>query len=205
MTNIASLRRYQFILLPISLGLFAASLVIPWVTITFLGTFPFSPITIAGELYSHGTAVASYKNTTAANSPVLSSQGFDLIGFISSYRTSFTAFVISFILYLAAFGAVILAIVKKSRRSIIAISAGILAISSGLFCLGALESLKISFAKVAAESGGIIGGEFKGNEGAIADSIIGIGSGPYVTVVIGVLSISYSSIERIKTRKDASP
>lgn len=170
------LTSYRFIFVPAALGILLSALFLPWIIINFLGLTPFSPYDIiSSTLWQNDNKSSDQKSR------------FDLQDFISSYQNTFISAAASMVLYIASIISMAAAIPFRRYRSTIALSAGFLAIISSLIWFYSIDSLKHNFAQQAAMTGGIIGEEFKGQERSLADLIIGLGLGPYVTLAGGVM------------------
>lgn len=174
----AGVAYYRFVSLPVALGLLIPSLVIPWVTINFLGSSLFTPLDIIRIFIFEGAS------NTGQNQ-------FDLYNFVTSYNDSFLASAASMGLLIASIAGMSSGIIFRSYRSRLALAAGCLAVASSIFWLYSIESLKSNFANQAAITGGIVGEEFKGHEKAIADIIIGTGLGPYLALAGGGAGIMF--------------
>ncbi|MCI0563060.1 MAG: hypothetical protein MN733_31670, partial [Nitrososphaera sp.] len=73
--------------------------------------------------------------------------------------------------------------------SVLSLAAGVLAISSALLWVYSVESMKINFVQVTSITGGIIGEEFRGQEKTLADAFFLLGSGHYLALLAGVISL----------------
>ncbi len=169
---------YRFIPLPVALGLLLPSLVIPWVTINFLGTSLFAPLDIIGTFIFQGAGESDQDQ-------------FDFYSFVTSYQDSFMASAVGMGLLIASIVVMSCGIIFRSHRSGLVLTAGCLAVASCLFWLYSIESLKGNFSHQAAITGGIVGEEFRGHERAIADMIIGVALGPYLALAGGGAAIMF--------------
>ena len=177
---------YNFILLPIVLGLLLPSLIMPWVTLSLFGTSNLSPI----ELLSSGS-----DDPSGGITPDIIREHPEIIfhDLVKSYKVT-TPYVISLASFLASIVGTGIAIAMKNKhkhRWIVALIAGVLAITSTVVWFMMIESIKNTFAEQAALTGGLIGEEFRGNENSLADRILKVGIGPLVIIPAGGLAIGY--------------
>lgn len=180
---------YQFLFLPISLGLLLPSLIMPWVTLSLFGTSNFSPIDLLSS---------SSDGVDAGITPDLIREHPELIfhDLVTSYKVT-SSYIISMATYFAAIAGIIISITMKNKyKMIVALIAGVLAISSAIVWFLIIESIKDNFAQQAALTGGIIGEEFKGDERKLADTILRVGIGPFVIIPAGGAGIGYYFIQR---------
>lgn len=180
---------YNFILLPLALGLLLPSIAIPWLVVDFLGHHPYSPLDIVGELVQRNSA---NNNTNPPNQ-----NQFLLLDLTSTYAGTSSAFVFSTIVYLVSIPVIIASIVWKEHRAKIALAAGIIAITAGLAWVYSVQSFKTHFAQEASSTGGLIGQEWKGKESAIIDGIIIMGSGHFFVIIAGILAIFAYVVEKV--------
>lgn len=180
---------YNFILLPLALGLLLPSIAIPWLVVDFLGHHPYSPLDIVGELVQHNSA---NNNTNPPNQ-----NQFLLLDLTSTYAGTSSAFVFSTVVYLVSIPVIIASIVWKEHRAKIALAAGIIAITAGLAWVYSVQSFKTHFAQEASSTGGLIGQEWKGKESAIIDGIIIMGSGHFFVIIAGILAIFAYVVEKV--------
>ncbi len=186
----AGVAYYRFIPLPVALGLLLTSLVIPWVTINFLGTSLFTPLDIIRTFVFQGAGSDQDQ--------------FDLYSFVTSYQDSFMASAAGMGLLVASIVGMSCGIIFRSHRSWLVLMAGCLAVASCLFWLYSIESLKGNFSHQAAITGGIVGEEFRGHERAIADIIIGVDLGPYLALAGGAAGIVFYVSGAATSEKRAS-
>lgn len=180
---------YQFLLLPIALGLLLPSLIMPWVTLDLFGTYNLSPT----DLLFSSSDVAD-----AGISPDLIREYPEIIfhDLVRSYKAT-SSYIISMATFLAGIVGIILSIATKNQqRMLVALIAGALAITSAIAWFLLIDSIKNNFAQQAALTGGLIGEEFKGNEKGLADRILRVGIGPFVIIPAGGAGISYYFIQR---------
>jgi len=180
---------YNFILLPLALGLLLPSIAIPWLVVDFLGHHPYSPLDIVGELVQRNSA---NNNTNPPNQ-----NQFVLLDLTSTYAGTSSAFVFSTVVYLVSIPVIIASIVWKEHRAKIALAAGIMAITAGLAWVYSVQSFKTHFAQEASSTGGLIGQEWKGKESAIIDGIIIMGSGHFFVIIAGILAIFAYVVEKV--------
>ncbi|HYT41363.1 MAG TPA: hypothetical protein VEP90_03360 [Methylomirabilota bacterium] len=180
---------YNFILLPLALGLLLPSIAIPWLVVDFLGHHPYSPLDIVGELVQRNSA---NNNTNPPNQ-----NQFLLLDLTSTYAGTSSAFVFSTVVYLVSIPVIIASIVWKEHRAKIALAAGIIAITAGLAWVYSVQSFKTHFALEASSTGGLIGQEWKGKESAIIDGIIIMGSGHFFIIIAGILAIFAYVVEKV--------
>lgn len=166
---------YNFILVPIALGVLLPAIFLPWLSINILGETPVSPIDMVSGIWQDDTRSPDQNRRI------------DLHDFMSSYRDTSNAIAASMISYAASIAVMISAIIVRRYRSTIALTAGMLAIGSSLLWFYSIDSLKSSFAEQAAITGGIIGEEFKGYERLLADLIIKLELGPFAALAGGVI------------------
>jgi len=199
MTNIVSLRPYQFILLPIALGLMLPTLLMPWVIINLQGVNGLTPLDLVRGSYERNNNDGGNKDdivTSSREHPELV-----FLDLVSSYKVQ-GAFALWISTYLASIMAMILSLVFQRLRTRMAIIAGSLAIAAAMTWLYSIEELKVNFAEQAAITGGLIGEEFKGNERTLIDTIVRIGFGPYVAIPAGTLAILFYPIQRYLKRNN---
>jgi len=180
---------YNFILLPLALGLLLPSIAIPWLVVDFLGHHPYSPLDIVGELVQRNSA---NNNTNPPNQ-----NQFLLLDLTSTYAGTSSAFVFSTVVYLVSIPVIIASIVWKEHGAKIALAAGIIAITAGLAWVYSVQSFKTHFAQEASSTGGLIGQEWKGKESAIIDGIIIMGSGHFFVIIAGILAIFAYVVEKV--------
>jgi hypothetical protein len=187
MLTVCTLKGCQFIILPAALGLLLPALFLPWIAINFLGLDFFSPIDMfASAVWDDGISSAGR---------------FELHDFITTYKDTSNAFVVSMTLYALAVVSMVAAISFRRRRSELGLVAGILAIASSSLWFYSIESLKDNFSRQASITGGIIGEEFKGHERDLADAMIVIGSGSFVALAGGAIAAFSFITEKIAVRK----
>lgn len=175
MLNQGLLTDYNFILVPIALGVLLPAMFLPWLSINILGETLVSPIGMASGYRQDDTKLPGQDRRI------------DLQDFVSSYRDTSNAIAASMISYASSIAVMISAIIVRRYRSTIALTAGMLAIGSSLLWFYSVDSLKSSFAEQAAITGGIIGEEFKGHERSLADLIIRLELGPFAALAGGVI------------------
>src|SRR2546428_6434885 len=154
MTNIVSLRPYQFILLPIALGLLLPTLLMPWVIINFQGVNGLTPLDLMRGSYERSNNDSGSKEgfaTASREHPELV-----FLDLVSSYKVE-SAFAFWISTYLASIVAMILSLVFQKLRTKLAVIAGCLAIAAAITWFYSIEELKINFAEQAAMTGGLIG------------------------------------------------
>lgn len=169
-----SLGSYQYLLVPISIGLLLPAFAAPWVAVNFLGYRAYAPLEIMAGF---------------AQTPDAAGRQID-ISLLRQNGPTVAASMASMSLFVAAIALLFAAIPLKKRRAHLALAAGILALSSGVLWIYAIESLKDSITRAASLTGGIIGEEFRGREGDLADLFIIMGIGHYLVMAAGVLSVS---------------
>lgn len=199
MANIVSLRPYQFILLPIALGLLLPSLLMPWVIISFQGVNGLTPLDLVRGSYDRSNSYSGSKEGVATASREHPELVF--LDLVSSYKLQ-GAYVFWISTYLASIIAMIVSLVFQRVRTKMAIIAGSLAIAAAITWFYSIEELKINFAEQAAITGGLIGEEFKGNERTLIDTIVRMGFGPYAAIPAGALGILFYSIQHYLKRND---
>lgn len=183
-----SLRDYSYLLVPASVGLLIPMLVAPWVAVNFLGYRQYSLAEVMFMLFSQQPP------------PESAARQIDL-SILKQNGSTVMAAAASMALYIAAVTAAALAAVPwKKRRTYLALAAGALAIGAGIAWIYALESLKDSISSAAAITGGIIGEEFKGREGELADLFIKTEIGPYVTMLAGAVAAAGFAADRLAAR-----
>lgn len=183
-----SLRDYSYLLVPASVGLLIPMLVAPWVAVNFLGYRQYSLAEVMFMLFSQQPP------------PESAARQIDL-SILKQNGSTVMAAAASMALYIAAVTAAALAAVPwKKRRTYLALAAGVLAIGAGIAWIYALESLKDSISSAAAITGGIIGEEFKGREGELADLFIKTEIGPYVTMLAGAVAAAGFAADRLAAR-----
>jgi hypothetical protein len=191
MTHLAlSFGEYQFIFLPVALGLLLPTLALPWVLINFQGVSSLTPTDLLWGSYELGSNSTEYRDFAAASREHPELVYLDLV---TSYNAQ-GLYAIWMVTYLASMIAIILSLTLRKWRSIIAVIAGILAISAVIAWFYSMEVLKSTFVEQAGMTGGVIGEEFKGNERALIDSILGIGFGPYLVIPAGAMAILFSIV-----------
>ena len=178
--------KYKFIILPVVIGLFLSSFLVPWVTINLFGYHPFSPLNIIEELF-----------TQPKSSSTTSSNQISLTEITASYKVAYTGIIISIILFIISVLAAISAIVSKSHRSILLLLVAIISISSSLLWLYSIQTFKASFAHQAAVTGGIIGEEWKGSENTLVNRIIRLGVGQYFILIAGIVALGSWVLEKV--------
>jgi hypothetical protein len=152
-------------------------LVTPWVAINFLGYRTYNPVDIM-------TAMFFRPPDQAAGAQI------DL-SLLRQNGTAAAASTASMASYIAAAAAAIAAASPlKRHRAHLALAAGVLAVSAGATWIYGIESLKDSISRAAAITGGIVGEEFRGREGDLAELFIVMETGPYITVVAGCVAAS---------------
>jgi hypothetical protein len=165
---------YKYLIVPISIGLLLPAFAVPWVAINFLGYRAYAPLDI----------MAGFVQT-----PDAAGRQID-ISLLHQNGPTVAASVASMSLFVAAIALLFAAVPLKKRRAHLTLVAGIVAISSGILWIYAIESLKDSIARAAAVTGGIIGEEFRGREGDLADLFIIMGVGHYLVMAAGAVSVS---------------
>lgn len=184
-----SLRDYSYLLVPASVGLLIPMLVAPWVAVNFLGYRQYSLAEVMFMLFSQQPPPEG-----------AAGQQIDL-SILKQNGPTVMAAAASMALYIAAVAAAVLAAVPwKKRRTYLALAAGALAIGAGIAWIYALESLKDSISSAAAITGGIIGEEFRGREGELADLFIKTEIGPYVTMLAGAVAAAGFAADRLAAR-----
>ena len=179
---------YRYILVPISIGLLLPAFAVPWVAINFLGYRAYAPLEIMAGF---------------AQTPDAAGKQID-ISLLRQNGPTVAASVASMSLFIAAIAILLAAVPLKKRRAHLALAAGILAVSSGVLWIYAIESLKDSIANAAAVTGGIIGEEFRGREGDLADLFIVMGVGPYLVMAAGALSV-FNFVAELRARARRIP
>lgn len=177
---------YQYLLVPVAIGLLLAAFAVPWVAVNFLGYRAYSPVQIMTGFVQTPDDAGSQIDVSLLrqNGPTVA--------------TSMT----SMVMFVFAAGTLLASIPLKKHRARLAFVAGVIAIGSGALWVYAVESLKDSIARAAAVTGGIIGEEFRGREDELADLFIVMGVGHYLTMAAGGLSVSsYLAQLRAKARK----
>lgn len=189
---------YNFILLPIVVGLLMPSLIMPWATLGLFGTSNISPIDLLSS-WSDGQSGGITPDIMREHPEII------FHDLVKSYKMT-AHYIFSMACYLASIVGIVIAITMKSRhKGIVALIAGVLAITSAVIWFVMIEFMKNSFAEQAALTGGLIGEEFKGNENSLADRILKVGIGPLVLIPAGGLSIAYSFLQRRITSARAIP
>jgi hypothetical protein len=178
--------KYKLIILPVVIGLFLPSFLVPWVTINLFGYHSFSPLNILEELFTQPKSSSATRQNQIA-----------LLEITPSYRDAYVGIIISIILFIISILAAIAAIVSKSHRSILLLLVAILSISSSLLWLYSIESFKTSFAHQAAVTGGLIGEEWKGREDTIVNRIIRLGAGQYFVLIAGIVAMGSWVLEKV--------
>lgn len=204
MTGFApSVRKYQFILIPIALGFLLPSLLMPWVTINFLGVTGLTPLDLFQGSYKMSSNVTSSEDTAAASREPPELVFLDLV---SSYNVAWL-YSVWMLAYLGSIIVMIISAMLKQWRVQTALLGGALAIVAATVWLFSIEEMKINFAAQASMTGGLIGGEFKGNERALIDTIVRMGLGPYIAIAAGAAGILSYPIQHYfkKSRDDDSP
>ncbi len=97
------------------------------------------------------------------------------------------------------------ALIWKKHRSILTLTVALLCISSGSIWFYSIDSFRTNFAKIAASTGGLIAGEWKGQESAIVNRIISIGMGQYLVIAAGILAAIAWLIPKIQSRSQLRP
>ena len=187
-------------LLTAALGLLLISLILPWLIVNFFGQRLYSAFDnmqiLTNSQKEEGKAGGtSFNNNKSQNDLVIA----DLT---TVYPDSSSAFIIStLILYPISIAVMVGAIVfsaigKKggSKRKLVLSSrvglvAGILAIITAILWIYSVQSFKVQFSRDADLSGGVIGGEWKGNANVIIDRLIMMGLGQYLVIASGVIAI----------------
>ncbi|MBI2451485.1 hypothetical protein HYV50_00230 [Candidatus Pacearchaeota archaeon] len=173
---VKKLKKYSFILFPLSIGIMLPSLIAPWVTINLSGQHSHSPFDII-------------KSAISQSAGFVSQNQFDLLDLWAKYTDSYFALILSMITYITSITLMILSIALKKNRSKFILIAGILAMSSGISWIYTIESFKTHFVQTAVSAGGIIGEEWKGQESTIINSIIVTGFGHHLVILAGTLAI----------------
>ncbi len=168
---------YGFLAAPVAIGVILPSLFMPWISINVLGYESFSPSNVLAALVGSGS---SSEKTAVLDASLRS--------MIASYGNNYM-FAASMFLYLAAIAGMCLSILWRSKRVLVSLVAGILAISSGLLWSYSIESLKSNFIQVVSLTGGIIGEEFRGQERMLADQFFILGMGHYLAMLAGAVFI----------------
>jgi hypothetical protein len=164
---------YRYLLVPISIGLLLPAFAVPWIAINFLGYRTYAPVDIMAGF---------------AQTPDAAGKQID-ISLLRQSGPTVAASIASMSLFIGAVALLLAAVPVKKHRARLALAAGIVAISSGVLWIYAVESLKDSIANAAAITGGIIGEEFRGREGDLADLFIVMGVGHYLVMAAGALAI----------------
>ncbi len=186
---LSSATSYRFLLLPIALGLLVPPLIMPWVTLNFLGTSNLSPLDLIPSSFDG-------MNSDITLELVRDHPKVLFHDLVRSYNAT-ALYLISIVTYLVSIAAMTLSIsLKNSRKLIICLIAGVLAITSAIFWFIMIESVKESFAQQAALTGGLIGGEFKGSERTLANTLLNAGLGPYMVAAGGAVGIFNYFIQR---------
>jgi hypothetical protein len=201
MTNVVVvLRSYQFILIPVALGLLLPTLLMPWVVINLLGINGLTPVDLVRGSYELSNASESNPDAseTAREQPELV-----FLDLVSSYNVT-GLYLLWISAYLGSIVTMILAAILKKWRARITVVAGALAIAAGLAWFVSIEVLKMNFVEQASLTGGLIGEEFRGNERALIDSIVMIGLGPFLAATAGAIGVlSYLANRYLKKRNDS--
>jgi hypothetical protein len=171
LTDLAS---YRFLTVPLSIGVIVPSIFVPWLSVNVLGYNTYSPADIFA-------ATAGFGATQQADET-------GLLSTIYSYA-DMTVIMATMVMYVAALTGLLLSIPWKSRRIILSLVAGVLAMSSGVLWHYAIESLKSNFVQVVSLTGGIIGEEFRGQERVLADQFFVLGIGHYLATLAGAICI----------------
>ena len=180
---------YKFIILPIVVGLLLPSVAIPWVVINLFGYHPFSPLSVLEEVSRESK----------------SNEQMYLLDITAPFKITYTGIILSTILYTASIPAVVAALIWKKHRSILTLTVALLCISSGLIFFYSIDSFRTNFAKIAASTGGLIAGEWKGQESAIVNRIISIGMGQYLVIAAGILAAIAWLMPKIHSRSQLRP
>lgn len=183
---------YEFVILPVVIGLLLPSILVPWVTITLFGYHPFSPVNVLVELFSQQKPSSS---TTSQNQMAL-------LEVTSSYKHAHAGIIISIILFIISIPAVIAAIAWRRHRSILLLSVAVLSLASGLIWLYSIQSFRTSFAQQAAVTGGILGEEWKGKENTFVERIVRFGTGQYFVLIAGIIALGTWVFERIRLQSN---
>jgi MFS family permease len=192
--------KYQIVLLTAALGLLLISLILPWLTINFFGQRSYSAFDSMQILTNlqkeeENAGGTSFNNNKPQNDLVIA----DLT---TVYPDSSSAFILSIlILYpisiTVMIGAIVFSAIGKkggNKRKLVLSSrvglvAGILAIITAVLWIYSVQSFKVQFSRDADLSGGVIGGEWKGNANVIIDRLIMMGLGQYLVIASGVIAI----------------
>jgi hypothetical protein len=187
-------------LLTAALGLLLVSLILPWLIVNFFGQRSYSAfdnmqILTISQKEEQNAGVTSFNNNKPQNDLVIA----DLT---TVYPDSSSAFILSMlILYpisiTVMIGAIVFSAIGKkggSKRKLVLSSrvglvAGILAIITAVLWIYSVQSFKVQFSRDADLSGGVIGGEWKGNSNVIIDRLIMMGLGQYLVIASGVIAI----------------
>jgi hypothetical protein len=174
---------FKFVILPVVVGLLIPSIAVPWTIINLFGYHSFSPFNVLDEILGQ----------------TKSKQQMYLVDLTNPFKDAYTGIIISTILFIISIPSVIAAIVRRKNRPIFTLVVGILCISSGLIWLYSIDSFRSNFAKIAASTGGLIAGEWKGAESVIANRIIILGMGQYFVISAGILSMIAWGIPKIQS------
>jgi hypothetical protein len=164
----------------------------PWVILNFQGVNGLTPLDLLRGSYERAQRGA----TADREHPELL-----FLDLVMSYKVE-GVYILWICTYLASIVAMIISLVFQRLRTKIVVIAGSLAMASAIAWFFSIEELKINFAEQAAMTGGLIGGEFKGNERTLIDTIIKIGFGPYIAISAGALGIFFYFSRHYSKRDD---
>lgn len=162
---------YKQLFFILALGFLIPSLITPWASIDFIDEKEeYTPIKITRYLMHN-----------EQDSP------FNLVNMIKPYKISHYSMILGMILYFSSFYFLWQSNTKKSNKLLII---GIFLLSlSILFYTISIENYKTEFSKIANETGGIIGEEFKGDEKEIINNILRKEPGYNLAIIAGIISI----------------
>jgi hypothetical protein len=163
-------------LLTAALGLLLISLILPWLIVNFFGHRSYSAFDnmqiLTNSQKEEGKAGGtSFNNNKPQNDLVIAdfSNGWSNCIFCNWKK-----------------GGSKRKLVLSSRVGLVA---GILAIITAVLWIYSVQSFKVQFSRDADLSGGVIGGEWKGNANVIIDRLIMMGLGQYLVIASGVIAI----------------
>jgi len=172
---------YKQLFFILALGFLIPSLIIPWVSIDFIGeSTEYTPLKITKDILIKD-------NSNSALSPVK---------MIRPYKSSYYSMILSMMLYFSSFYFLYKSNSKKSNKLLL--FAGIaLLLAVGLYTFS-IENYKTEFSYIASKTGGIIGEEFRGQENLIINSILQEGYGYKLAIIAAIFSI----LSYVKKDKD---
>ncbi|HEX2014651.1 MAG TPA: hypothetical protein VLA68_05435, partial [Nitrososphaera sp.] len=171
------IKGHSFLVMPVAIGIIIPSLFVPWISTNVLGFIQYGPVETFFTLFGSGSETGNVGGLKT-----------DLRSIVGSYGSVYL-FAAGISLYVASIASMLFSIPCRSWRSMLSLAAGILAISSALVWVYSVELMKINFIQVTSITGGIIGEEFRGQERTLADAFFLIGSGHYLALLAGVISL----------------